>query len=187
MKGLKSPLVIAIAGVSGGGKTTIVARLTEQLQKSKALFFDDYELEGPENVLEWVGRGSNYDEWNLKPFIKDLEELLTEPLDYILLDFPFAYQHSQTREFIDFTVFIDTPLDIALARRTVRDFKYSSVEEIMVQMEHYAIQGRLAYLKMLETIKPNSDLVIDGTLSIAEITNLIIENCERVNSGGRTV
>lgn len=187
MKELKSPLVIAIAGVSGGGKTTIVMRLMEQLQKSKALFFDDYEFEGPDDVLEWVDRGSNHDEWNLASFNKDLEELLTESLDYILLDFPFAYQHSQTRELIDYTIFIDTPLDIALARRTVRDFKGSSVEEIMVQMEHYATQGRRAYLEMLETIKPDSDLVVEGTLSIGEITNLIIEKCGRLNSDRRTI
>lgn len=84
-------------------------------------------------------------------------------------------------------MFIDIPLDIALARRTVRDFKGSSGEEILMQMEHYATHGRHAYLKMIETIKPDSDLVVDGTLSIAEVTNLIVENCERVNFGGRTV
>lgn len=175
MKKIKAPLVIAIASVSGGGKTTIVTQLTEQLQNSKALFFDDYDFEGPDDDLEWVDHGANYDEWNLTPFIRDLEELLAEPLDYILLDFPFAYQQSQTSKLIDLAVFIDTPLDIALTRRMTRDFKDSSTEEIMLYMEHYVAQGRRAYLVMLQTIKPNSDLVVDGTLSVADITNLIIE------------
>ena len=187
MKALKPPFIIAIAAVSGGGKTTIITQLTQQLQNSKALFFDDYDFKGPDDVLQWVDHGADYDEWDLTPLVRDLEELMAEPLEYILLDFPFSYQHSLTREFIDCTVFIDTPLDIALSRRMVRDFKDSSVEEIMVQMEHYSNQGRRAYLKMLETIKPDSDIVVDETLSVDEITNLIIKNCGRVNTVGRTV
>lgn len=35
----KLPLVVAIAGVSGGGKTTIAKHLNEKLQNSKTLFF----------------------------------------------------------------------------------------------------------------------------------------------------
>ena len=176
MKEIKSPLVIAIGSVSDGGKTTIVTQLLAQLQNSKALFFDDYDFEGPDDVLKWVDRGADYDEWNLTPLIGDLEELLSEPLDYILPDFPFAYQHSQTSRFIEFAVFIDTPLDIALTRRMMRDFKSSSTEEILLQMEHYATHGRRAYLKMLKSIKPNSDLIVNGALSTTNITNLIIEN-----------
>ena len=42
MKKENLPLVVAIAGVSGGGKTTIANHLNERLQNSKTLFFDDY-------------------------------------------------------------------------------------------------------------------------------------------------
>lgn len=61
------PFVISIAAVSGGGKTTIVKQLNEKLHNSKALFFDTYDLEGPENIISWVDNGANYDEWNLSP------------------------------------------------------------------------------------------------------------------------
>ncbi|WML56080.1 hypothetical protein [Neobacillus sp. PS2-9] len=47
--------------------------------------------------------------------IKDLEGLLSAPLDYIDLDFLFSYKHSELIKFIDFSVFIDIPLDISLA------------------------------------------------------------------------
>ena len=176
MKEIKSPCVIAIGSVSGGGKTTAVTQLLAKLPNSKALLFDDYEFAGPDDVLEWLDRGTDYEEWNLTPLLKDLEKLRSEPLDYILLDYPFAYQHSLISKFIDFAVFIDTPLDIALTRRMTRDFKSSSTEEILLQMEHYATHGRKAYLEMLKTIKPNSDLIVDGALSTTNITNLIIEN-----------
>ena len=71
----------------------------------------------------------DYDEWNLAPLIRDLEALITDPLDYVVLGFPFAYKHSKTSELVDFAVYIDTPLDIAMARRVIRDFKNSTNEK----------------------------------------------------------
>lgn len=169
----KSPLVVSIASVSGGGKTTVVSELLKQLPKSKALFFDDYTFEGPLDVLAWVDEGADYDQWNLASLVQDLEGLLKEPLDYILLDYPFAYRQSQMAGYIDYAVFIDTPLDIALARRMQRDFMESSVMEIMLQMQHYAQEGRRAYLEMLRTVMPDSDRIVDGKLSLLEISNEI--------------
>lgn len=169
----KYPIVIAIASVSGGGKTTITSHLNRSLPNVKALFFDDYEFNGPDDFIEWMDNGCNPDDWNLSPLIKDLKMLLTEPLDYILLDFPFAYRHSKTSEFIDFAVFIDTPLDIAMGRRVIRDFKNSSVETILSDMDNYVRKGRIGYLNMLKTIKPISDIIVDGTLSISEIVSII--------------
>lgn len=169
----KYPIVIAIASVSGGGKTTIVSHFNSSLPDDKALSFDDYEFDGPDDIIEWIDNGGNPDEWNLSPLIKDIKMLLTEPLDCILLDFPFAYRHYKTSEFIDFAVFIDTPLDIAMVRRVTGDFKDSSVENIMWDMTNYITRGRRGYLNMLKTIKPNSDIIVDGTLTISKIVSII--------------
>ncbi|WP_205138013.1 AAA family ATPase [Virgibacillus halotolerans] len=171
----KPPLVIAIAGVSGGGKTTIAKHLNEKLQNSKALFFDDYDFDGPDNIIDWIDKGADYDEWDLAPLIRDLEALLTKPLDYIVLDFPFAFKHAKTSNLIDLAVYIDTPLDIAMARRVIRDFKNSSNKHILIEMENYISQGRRGYLEMLKSIKPNSDIIVDGTLSVSKITDKIYE------------
>lgn len=176
MKKRELPLVIAIAAVSGGGKTTIATHLNERLQNAKTLFFDEYDFEGPDDIIDWVDNGANYDDWNLAPLIKDLEALLTEPLDYVVMDFPFAYKHFKTSKLIDFVVFIDTPLDIAMARRVIRDFKGNSVENIFLDMNNYISKGRRGYLEMLSTIKPNSDIIVDGTLPISEIVSIIAQN-----------
>lgn len=176
MEELKKPIVIAISSISGGGKTTIVEKLNEELPNSEALYFDEYDLEGPKSLIDWMNRGANYNEWNLTPFVKDLEKLSTESLDYIVLDFPFSYQHAQTHSFISFSVFIDTPLDIALARRTIRDFQDSSTEDIVEAMKHYNLHGRQAYLEMLYTIKPSADFIVEGSLPVARIISLISEN-----------
>ncbi|OXM16567.1 AAA family ATPase [Paenibacillus herberti] len=179
MKKGKLPFVIAIAAVSGGGKTTISTHLNEKLENSKTLFFDNYNFDGPEDIIGWVDNGADYDDWDLSPLIKDLEALLTEPLNYIVLDFPFAYKHSKMSKFINCTVFIDTPLDIAMARRVSRDFNNSPVENIIVDMNNYLSQGRRGYLEMLKTIKPNSDTIVDGTLSISEIVCVISQTIDQ--------
>lgn len=175
MKKTNGTVVIAIASVSGGGKTTVVRQLAQTLPKAKALYFDAYEFDGPPDILKWVDEGNDYNEWNLAPLIKDIETVLEEPLDFILLDFPFAYQHTQSSKFIDQTIFIDTPLDIALTRRMARDFSECPAHEILLYMEHYAAHGRRGYLEMLQTIKPDSDIVIDGALSVSEIVNQVAE------------
>nr|WP_088035996.1 AAA family ATPase [Evansella clarkii] len=166
----KLPLVIAISGVSGSGKTTITKYLRDKLHNSKILSFDDYDFAGPPDIIDWVDKGANYNEWNMDPLIQDIESLFTEPLNYILLDYPFAYKHIKTSNLIDVTVFIDTPLDVALARRIIRDFKDSPSENILIDMERYLSAGRRGYLEMIKTIKPNSDIIVDGTLEIHEIT-----------------
>lgn len=50
------------------------------------------------------------------------------------------------RSFIDLAVFIDTPLNIALAGRTKRDFATSSVENILTEMDNYVSRGRNGYI-----------------------------------------
>lgn len=174
---IKKPFVAAIAAVSGGGKTTVTKHLNQCLPQSAALYFDDYDLdESPDDICEWVERGADYNEWKLTPLIHDLHNLVKNPsqrLDYILLDYPFAYVHSDMRPYIDFTIFIDTPLDIAMARRLLRDYQDVSSDCIRDDIRDYLLYGRAAYLEMLNTIRPNCDLILDGSLPLDKMVNEI--------------
>ncbi|OCA89461.1 AAA family ATPase [Pradoshia sp. D12] len=174
----KCPFVISIAAVSGGGKTTITSYLKNNLQNSGTLSFDDYDFNGPNDMINWIDNRGNPDDWDLSPLLTDIKKLVNEPLDYIIVDFPFANLHSQMKEIIDFAVFIDTPLDIAMARRLTRDFRNGAVEEIMMDLNYYIGWGRRGYLHMLNTIKPISDLIVDGTLPEYEIVNIITKKIE---------
>jgi uridine kinase len=178
---LNKPITIAIAGVSGSGKTVLTTHLATHTNNAKALFFDDYDLDGPDDVLEWVDRGADVHEWDLEPLIADLKKLMNQPLGYIFLDYPFAFRHARMKEFIDLAVFIETPLDLALARRISRDFQNSSGEEIVAQVNHYANYGRRAYIHMLETIQPDSDLLVDGTLTVETLADQIMETVGRLS------
>lgn len=67
-----------------------------------------------------------------------------------------------------------------MARRVLRDFKDSANESILIEMENYISNGRWGYLEMLKSIKPNSDIIEDSSLSVSKITNNIYEAITRV-------
>lgn len=136
----RKPLIIAIAAVSGGGKTTVTNYLLQSLPHSKALFFDDYNLEGPVNICDWVESGADCNEWKLAPLINDLSSLLN-----------------------------------------------SSDDSVINDLHGYLLRGRNAYLNMLNTVKPNSDLVIDGTLPTDEIVNKLVKKINNYCKGSQEV
>lgn len=167
--------IIAIAAVTAGGKTTIVNEIKQQIKNVKSLHFDDYSFEGEvDDFYSWVMQGANYNVWDLSPLIKDICEIeKSSKCDYLLLDYPFVYCHEALRDYIDCAIFIDTPLDIAMARRVLRDMKNATGEEIRKEMEIYLRYARIAYIQMLKDILPSSDYVIDGTKELAEKTDEI--------------
>ena len=168
--------IIAIAAVTAGGKTTVVNELKRRLKNAVSLHFDDYTFDGEvEDFAAWVKNGANYERWDLSPLVKDIERLKAEgKYDYILLDYPFAHIHSALRFVIDHAFFIDTPLDIAMARRVLRDMKEASADEIRADMKAYLDFARPAYLQMLKDILPSSDLVVDGSGTVTEIVDEIL-------------
>jgi len=178
-------LTIAIAAVSGGGKTFITTELHNHIENSKVLCFDDYDSDGPENICEWVENGSDYNEWNLKSLTNEIDKIINDKdnkVELLILDYPFAKKHDIMNNYIDYTIFIDTPLDISLSRRILRDFKDQSKSDIQNELYDYVTNQRVAYLDMLKKIKPNSDLIIDGALEKDIIIKRIMEELLKVKS-----
>lgn len=171
--------VIAISAVSGGGKTTVAKCLAEQLPNSRAIYFDDFDLRGPEDIPKWVEEDGDPHAWDLTPLVDAFSTLCAESPDYVVLDYPFLYGHRQMSEFINLAVFIDTPLDIAMARRIIRDYEGRPGEDVIEDLRHYLSRARPAYVDMLNTVKPQADLIVDGTLPLPEIVESI---CSRMAS-----
>ena len=168
--------IIAVAAVTAGGKTTVVNELKKQLQNSQSLHFDDYTFDGEvDNFYQWVLDGANYNVWNLKPLEEDILKIKAAGIyDYLILDYPFAYCHDTIKPYIDTAFFIDTPLDISLARRILRDMSDATADAIRNDLEIYLKYARISYIQMQKDILPSSDYVIDGTHSVDEIANEII-------------
>ncbi len=169
--------VIAVAAVTAGGKTTVVNELKNKLPRTAALHFDDYSFEGEvEDFYKAVLDGMDYNVWNLTPLEKDIISIKNSgAYDYLLLDYPFAYRNDKIKKYIDFAVFIDTPLDIAPVRRVLRDHKNSTADEIRSDMETYLKYAGIAYVQMLKDILPSSDRVVDGTKDLDTLVDEIIK------------
>jgi len=186
---MKKPFVINIAALSGGGKTTIVTALKERLDNSAVIYWDDYgnEVDPFRDINEWAADGFDCNEWNTKPVAADIARLLKKPYNYVILDYPFGYLNECVGKYIDLTVFIDTPLDVALARRIIRDytsrsqendFGLADIEELSLagldkELRWYLTHSRPTYAKTPEMHKPVSDLVVDGMKTPEEIVEII--------------
>lgn len=168
--------IIAIAAVTAGGKTTVVNAIRNKLPRTSALYFDEYSFDREvTDYYQWVLDGADYNVWDLEPLEKDIILKKNSGLyDYLLLDYPFAYCNDRIKKYIDVAVFIDTPLDIAMARRMLRDFKHAAAEEIRNELENYLKYARIAYMQMLKDIRPSSDYVVDGTKELEKIVDEII-------------
>lgn len=168
--------IISVAAVTAGGKTTVVNELKKRLGNSQSLHFDDYTFEGEvEDFHQWVRGGADYQVWDLTPLEKDILKLRAEgACDWLVLDYPFAYCHDAVKGYIDTAFFIDTPLDIALARRILRDMDAAGVQEIREDLKTYLEYARPAFVQMQRDILPSSDYVIDGSLSVDGIVKEIL-------------
>lgn len=169
--------IITIAAVTAGGKTTIVNEIKRHLPNVKTLHFDDYSFEGEvDDFYNWVIQGADYNVWKLSPLIRDILDIKESKVyDYLILDYPFAYCHKELSKYIDCAIFVDTPLDIAMARRILRDMKDATGEEIRRDMENYIKYARVAYVQMLKDILPSSNYVIDGNKKLEEKVEEIIK------------
>ena len=172
--------IIAISGTTGGGKTTTVSALQERIPNSITLSIEDGDYEknsGITDLGKWEEEGWDVSLWNLQSLADDIERLLQKNYDYIFFDYPFGYMQKQIAGFISLTVYLDTPLDIALARRTLRDAKDKSATEILEGLAWYL--GKRHLFTMSNDFQMNdAELVVDGCLPTDCICDLILERAK---------
>jgi uridine kinase len=171
----KKTFTISVSSPSGGGKTTITDLLKNKLENSMVLYFDNYDFPNDPGDNQFNDKLLQYDynKWELKPLIEDIENVLLEnKYDYLLLDYPFSYANYKMKKYINFSIYLDVPLDIAMARRLIRD--YNELTDIKKDMEIYLKYGRIGYTDMVKYVKPSSDLIINGNNTPERITDVII-------------
>ena len=204
---IKQPKVIAISSVSGGGKSVVVKKLAELLDNSVAIYFDDYETPDtyPKNPLDLMKNGVDFNVVKSPLLAEHLQALkngetvttprgeVLEPADFIIYEGPLGYAQHETGRFIDFLVFIDTPLEIGLARRFGRAFSTSHYEEmdrdqlvrlvksLQVYANEYVAWTQKAYFAQREIIRPASDLILDWEQPPEALAKAIIQALKEKN------
>jgi uridine kinase len=181
---MKKPYVVAINSVSGGGKTTLSKLMQECLTSSVVFCFDDFDSTNvyPDDFYEWWKRGANLTEFDCPGMAIALnEEIQRAKAEFIIIDYPFGRDHPRFEKLIDLSVFVDTPLDVAMARRILRDYvplarkdAAEVFERLQGELHGYLKQARDVYLDT-DRHKLNSDLILDGALSLHELRDQILQ------------
>jgi uridine kinase len=125
--------VIAVAGPVGAGKSTLASALAERLGDACLVRFDDYEQatrRPVDEVAQWMRTGADVDRIDIPLLGEHLAELkagraitapstgrTVEPRRNIVFETQFGRRHAASGRHIDFLIWLDTPLDIALARK----------------------------------------------------------------------
>jgi uridine kinase len=188
-----TPFIIAVAGMPGAGKSTLIRNAVQELGDADSLQFDDY-TRGNDypNIPQWVAAGCDPNQW-VSPRLGEHLALLkrgrkvhtpntdrvVEPRRFIFLEEPFGRGRIAVAAHVDMDVAIDLPIDVALARRLVRDintpqmaadpqaardhvdsycrkFLFESRRELILAGQRWAMK--------------NCDLVLDGMKPMAALT-----------------
>jgi len=171
--------VIGFSGVPGSGKTTLMRRLLRDYGPAETVYYDRYHPGmTDEEINAWFARNGDPNEFVLAELVGELTRRTqirpgdqSRPL--VLFETAFGRAHRATGAFIDFLIWIDTPLDIALARASLvfleslqRDQAPNAAAEFVVWQTRY-MQGypmlRTTYLALRERLAATADLILDGT------------------------
>ena len=179
------PLIIGIAGGTGSGKTTLVARLKEQFGDDiSVLPHDSYYAEHHDLTLE-ERRALNYDHpaaIDTDRMIQDLEDLKAgKPVHCPIYDYTVHDRREETREvksnkvilvegilifdnkalrdLLDIKLFVDTAADVRILRRIHRDVTERS-RTLDTVMEQYLKTVKPMHEQFVEPSKRYADIII---------------------------
>lgn len=163
--------------------------IAERLKDATLAHFDGYERATREPIsylMEWVARGANFDDLAVPGLADDLAKLkqgeaivhrLTgAPIasaKYIILEMPLGREHRETAPLIDLVIWIDVPLDLALARklkefttRFLSRYAPEAQRDCMIWLDDYLDNYMRVVRRVLEIqrdrVRVNADIVTDG-------------------------
>lgn len=164
--------VIAIAAPIGGGKSALAAALREALPGSAALHFDDHETatrQPAAQLAEWLASGADFSRLEAPGLAERLAALQAIGASCVVFEMPLGRAWPATATAIDLLVWIDVPLDIALARRMLDVLGHPGPDAtgwlreylpVYIDTLHGVLQAQA------RVVRPQADLVLDGQQAI---------------------
>ena len=188
--------VIAIAGHPGAGKTSLVQGLLQAMGETSAIYMDSYETMTRTpigEIAQWMENGADIDAFAFPQLEQDLQRLKqgtavieprtsreVSPCKYILFETQFGRAHRATGQHVDLLVWIDTPLDIALAR-VVRALTASFLREqkperlperlqwLQAYLDNYLGTVRSLMAMQKQKVAASADVIVDGQGPLQEV------------------
>lgn len=190
--------VIGVAGAAGAGKTSLARGLVGALADAVAIHMDDYQRitrQPTRKIMQWMERGADFDEFSIPLLGDHLDKLkrgesVIDPVTmreipsrrYVVFETHFGRRHRATGRHIDLLVWIDTPLDVALARN-LKDLVRPLLtqpnpepgRELLVRLhdylESYLGDVRRLVLLQKETVGADADVTVDGSEDLSRVVD----------------
>jgi uridine kinase len=194
----KSHRVIAIAGASASGKTTLIHELRKHINQpsvylSQDFYYHDLSSTPPDRRLQ-----VNFDHPDAIDFALLKKHIIAlrnhesvevpiydfcthtrqgtqpiQPREIIWIDGTLVLSQPELCSCFDYSIFIDTPLDICLVRRIKRDMteRGRSMDDVLNQYTQFV---RPMYYECIEPSITKADVVLDGLLSMDELVDALM-------------
>ncbi|WP_293776165.1 hypothetical protein [uncultured Oxalicibacterium sp.] len=192
--------VVAIAAPIGGGKSALAQALAVALGEAGTLAFDDYEVAtqmSPQKLQKWLLAGADFGNLSAPGLAQALFALRNGEAvalsdgqtlaiaRHLVFEMPLGRSWPATAQSIDTLIWIDVPLDLALARRT-REWIAQLLQQDPAQMQQglrwlhdyfdqYAHVIHAVLAAQQQTVRPQADLILDGSKSIEILVAEAIE------------
>ncbi len=183
---MKKPLVVAIAGGSGSGKSTVASKVLDGLigysiavldqdsyykhypnltfEQRQLINFDHPDAFDTELMITHLndlleGKEVLKPVYNFTIYNRDEKFVKLTPSQVILVEGILIFENSNLRDKMDVKVFVDADDDIRFIRRLLRDVKERgrTIENIITQ---YTQQVRPMHLTFVEPSKRYADVII---------------------------
>lgn len=178
---MKKPYVVAIAGGTCGGKSTLTDRLNAALSELcnvKTIHMDRYFIENPAKTIAPITR-KEYVEHN-HPDMLELDRMYAdfnaainnEAFAIVIMEGLFALYLDRIREAADFKIFVDLDSDARLARRIQKHMDWGqSYEQVTAR---YLETVKFRHNELIEPTRWHADMVINGTLDTNRGTEAVL-------------
>ena len=170
--------VVAISGISGAGKTTIVKELAKEFG-CPFLLFDDHTDKNtyPQNMKNWLINGANVSLIKTPKFVTSLESLILKNRNrFIFIEEPFGKERDSMSSLIDYVVLLDQPMELCLSRiikRHTEQPNSDSICSISNYLDKYEDYYRDIYISAVKQVRNNADLIFNEVAPVKDTTNYI--------------
>ena len=178
--------VVAVSGISGAGKSSVIRCAVDLLGDATALYFDDYAAVSayPSDLRAWIERGANVDEWRTPELADAVRRLRAGPTAVVLVEEPFGRLRREMAGLIDLAVHLDVPGDVLLARRLLRQIEERRdvdqlIEQLRLDVMHHLAVGRELDALGSSAVRDAADVVVDGTKSVDEVAAEVVDEVRR--------
>ena len=188
--------IIGVAGGSGCGKTLFTALMVERLPKTIVLPLDSYYYDRPDHIpsdqydydrsyafdfelyQQHLTQLSSGESVQKPSFIYETGKRATHfteiiPDKYLIIEGLHVLLHQNIRQLLSFSFYMESPLDVAVSRRCLRDVKdYEFSAEY--SLNQYLKFVRPVFFEQIQPTKQYADLVVENSFETR--LDLFIDN-----------